>query len=301
MPDFDSSRTTLSIPSGISAPAEDEEGADLAPLLRKALQVCQDPGRPKTFLPNLLQNSRIQPYHVDRWKFSGLGSSVNGSDAICMATGNGAATHDPNGTVLIEFEEVYVNGLANAKPTDWKVEQAGDRTHASVDLAFSSFGNDVLPDGVDSSLVIKTAFHIRQPCVSSSSGDSWTATGHGTLTFTIRASTGRAELMIRTSGEADSINLHADVSSLHFEISGLDDRPDSSKNGSDPKVDVDIHVDDLTGPDRRAWHSYLEAIVNSERLLQFFQKQINDVLAEKHSRDLFASIFIHQIDKIINS
>jgi hypothetical protein len=325
MSDFDPSRTSLSLSSDTAAKLADPDGTHyLAKLLDRALEHCQNPSDWSTFLPRLLRVSPIQPYHVDRWKFTGLGSHIDGSDSVCAAdtpsnVEEGMGEHDPDGNILIELEEVYVDGLANVKPSSWDVTPGDPDVHAEIDFAFSAFDSDALPEGVSPNLVIKAAFHIRQPCVSIVGDKSWTATGHGTLTITIKASTGHTSMSLHTTGPPGEKKLHADVSSLSFDVAGLNSsQHEPSENGSDtraldeeayndeaaesdPQVHVDIHVDDLTSPDRNRWHKYITNVVNSSHMLRFFQNQINDVLARKDTRTFFASVFVHQMMVLLSN
>lgn len=310
-------RTTMSVPSEL--PAEATQAEELDPFswaMIQALKRCQDPSNSRLFLPNLLAKGPVQPYRTDSWEFSNLGSQVGGSDAICAGTGGGLGVHDPNENIHLELTNVYVNGLANATPTSWDVHETGggSENFARIEIAFCTYSEDVLPKGVDSNLVIQSNFDIRQPCQSPAGGKHWIADGKGNLTVTVEAATGLAEMTIYTTGEGDDMKLHADVSTLTFQIGGLDcgentPRPDAT--GTDatatdatedagPQIKVDVDVTNISGSDKKDWHDYIQNAVNSNVALCQLQKQINSVLDSKDAKDHLASVAIQQIEDILN-
>lgn len=301
MSDATTYRTTTSVPSEL--PPEAKQAEDRNPFswaMIEVLKQCPDPESP-IFLPNLLAKGPVQPYRTDSWDFSNLGSHVGGSDSLCVGTGGGNGVHDPNENIYLKLSNVYVNGLANAKPTTWVVHEIKDglENYAKIEIAFCEFGENDLPPGVDRHLIITADFDIQQPCQSLNGEKHWTAVGLGNLTVTIEAATGMAEMTIYTTGEGDDMQLHADVSTLSFQITGLN-CGETTSDDTGPQVKIDVDVTNMSGADKKTWIEYINNAVNQPTALCQFQKQINSVLDAKDAKQHLASVAIQQIEDILN-
>lgn len=297
-------RTSTSLPAELPAEATEAEGLDpFSWAMIQALKKCQDPKNSRIFLPNLLAKGPVQPYKTDEWDFSNLGSSVDGSDSICSGT-KGSGKHNPDKDIHLKLTNVDVNGLANAKPTDWDVHQikGGAENYAKINIAFCAFDEDVLPKGVDSNLVIKANFDIRQPCmgVKDNTDKYWTAEGLGNITVTIEKATGMAEMTIYTTGNGDDMQLHANVSTIQFQIGGLTCNDQDAGSDSDRQIKIDVDVTNITGTDKLVWHDYINRVVNQKMALCKLQEQINSVLDAKDAKEHLASVAIKQIEDILN-
>lgn len=309
---------SISIPSSLAPSSEPlGSGDNLFTLaMKKILRKCRDPSNETFFLPNLLVDGPVQPLRAEEWTVPNLGPSVTGSGSICDETSpGGSGKPNPNKDITFRMKHLYINGLANVKPTSWDVKPKGSsKDSAAVTVEFGAFSETHLPEGVDSNLVIRTEkdrgqFIIKQPCkpdpltdAQNSTSGAWTATGKGTFKVTLKRATGHAKMVFYTTSDDSGMKLHANVKEINFRIPGVNDGRSVTEaaDSTNPNVSAEVDVTNIH-KDRESWNRYIKRTLTSGTALKLFQSRLNVVLGGEDAKDHLAHILIKKMNEIIKN
>lgn len=268
--------------------------------IEQVIKKCKCPDS-EMFLPDLLADGPLQPYHADEWDVKGLGSKTAGSSAICSATGLGEP--NPKKNMSLHLSDITVNGIANVKPIDSHVEPRNGKSKdvATVTIEFSAFGKDDLPEGVNSNLTITSDFIIRQPCRKPDNGGekTWTAVGKGEIQVAIKKATGRSKVVFYTK---EGSQLCADAKGITFQIAGLscngNGRAQGENDQDNPAISVEVTKLNIH-KNRKRWFEFINNVVNMDQALCKFQSEINNVLEGKKAKKYLAKVIVKQVKKLL--